>query len=227
MVNISPSYDSPTEYSRSWNQKLLETELGDNIDINLIGDDATRENFVSAIDGTPRVIHFGHGSENALIGQNSELIVDSGKALELKDKKVYTMSCLSAKVLGVEAYKRGCKEYWGAIEPIGFVPEEDELFGEVYNLGAYQRFYEKLPIKDVLKNMEDKFNENMDKAVDPWTRVWLRADRDSWRCWSDETPPPEDMSNCVFRSMAVRFLGRVGWKIPNFSMLWYKITHIF
>ena len=227
MVNISPSYDVPTEYSRGWNQKLLETKLGDSVDVNLIGDDATRENFASAINDTGRVIHFGHGSKNALIGQNNEPIIDLDKVMELKDKKVYTMSCLSAKNLGIEAYKSGCKEYWGAIEPIGFVPEEHELFGEIYNMGAYQRFYEKRPIKEVLKNMEDKFNENIDKAEDPWTRVWLRADRDSWKCWSDETPPPREMTDCMFRGLAVKLFGCTGWKIPNLSMIWYKITHIF
>jgi len=203
----------------------METAIKDKIVKSLTEEEATSPKFNEFIPSCDFLIFYDHGVEDGLIAQPDVMggpasyLIHKSEAHKLKNKSVYTMACLSAKELGIEAYKEGCKEYWGAVEAIGFVPAEGHLFEEIYNMGVYQRFYEERTIEEVLANMKRKFNENIYLARNPWSRVWLRKDRDSWRCWSDQTPPTEEDTECFFRKLVVKCFGKRGWKFPSFRSI--------
>lgn len=224
---VAPKFDTATEYSHEWIMRLIK-EHGFNPDYLLDIYGATKKSFDQnwPILDPDTLIFYDHGNETGLIANPEEgsdrveYLLYVNKVYKLKNKAVFTMACLSAKKFGLEAYKARCKEYWGAIESIGFIPSDERLFGEVYNMGVKMRFQDGHSITDTLKAMEAKFNENIDKATNGFTKMWLRKDRDMWRCWSDETPPPEEETKCFFRKLAVRYLGAKGWKIPSlYTML--------
>ena len=213
MLDIAPRFDDATEYSFLWNgdlvQKLLPSFPAMQL---LLEDEVLREKFEPKAPNHDIIIFYDHGNETSLIEQGGNgAIIDLANVNLLKGKAVYTMACLSAKELGVKAWQKGCLEYWGSKELIGFTPDDHELFKECYNLGAVLRFVDKRLIKECLESVKSLFTANMEKTDDPWAQTWLRCDRDSWVCWSDETPPPEDTSDCFFRRLAVRIFGKKGW----------------
>lgn len=228
---VAPKFDPATEYSHAWAMRLL-YEDGFKTDYLLDEFGATKDSFdVNWPILDPDVlIFYDHGNETGLIANPEEgsdrieHLLHISKVHKLKNKAVFAMACLSAKEFGLEAYKAGCNEYWGAVESIGFTPADEEMFGEVFNLGVVKRFQDGLSIKDTLKVMEEKFNENIDKATNPFTKTWLRKDRDMWRCWSDETPPTEEETKCFFRKLAVRYFGHRGWKIPSLYTLLNRLN---
>ena len=227
IVNVAPKFDEATEYSYLWNEDLIALFGASNLKKNLVKEDARRSIVRNYFPKYDTLIFYDHGSENGLWGGPEALdpvmIFDTSDTPNFKDTRIYTMACLSSKKFGLEAYKHGCKEYWGAVESIAFTLAEHHLFGEVFNLGVMLRFKYNKPIKEVLKAMEDKFNENIDKTNNIFTKALLRADRDMWRCWSDETPPDPDESDCTFRRLAVRLFGAKGWKIPSIKIILRRI----
>ena len=193
MLGIAPRFDSATECSFSWFLKFLaEYNKSPPKPIkSLTENDAVRKNVLVELPNVESIIFFDHGMETALIGQDKNAVINTGDVQKLSGKKVYTMACLSAKVLGVEAYKNGCKEYWGAVESIGFTPQYADLFGEVYIQGAVGRFRDNIPIEENMKKMKDHFMANIEKTSDPWTKIWLQKDHDMWVCYHEGNPPSD------------------------------------
>jgi len=186
---VAPRSDEATEYSFSWASKLL-TKIGNSLNlIKLLQNDAVYFKMNQYINSVTSMIFFDHGNEECLVGQDGFAFMDMDDTSELKDKKVYTMACLSAKKFGAEAYNKGCKEYWGAVEAIGFTLEEADLFGDVYIEGAYKRFVENKSIEETYQSMQDHFDQQKTIAVNPWTKIWLQKDKDMWVVWHSGNPP--------------------------------------
>lgn len=213
MLDVAPRFDDATEYSFDWNESLVQDLSRHFPEMELLFKDyALRKNFEPSVPNHDIVIFYDHGNETSLIEQGGNgAILDLDNIDLVKGKAVYTMACLSAKELGVKAWQKGCLEYWGAKEVIGFTPDDHELFKECYNLGVIWRFVERQPIKTCLTAVKNRFTMNMDKTDDPWAKTWLRYDRDNWVCWSDETPPDDNISDCFFRRLSVRIFGKKGW----------------
>ena len=195
ILNVAPKFDTATEYSFEWNQDFLERSSHHNPEpniTNLLEGEASKSRFREELEDNDILIFFDHGNTDVLIGQNRVALLTSSEAHLLNGKKVYTMACLSAKELGKEAFKQGCLEYWGATEPIGFTIDDQHLFGEVFVVGAYQRFIEGESIEEVMDQMKRLFTTQMEKTTNPWTKIWLQKDSDIWVCWNPNNPPEEE-----------------------------------
>jgi len=195
ILNVAPEFDTATEYSFSWNQDFLKkaSEYNPEPEItSLLKGDANKSRFKDELEDNDILIFFDHGNKDVLIGQNKVALLTSSDAHLLNGKKVYTMACLSAQELGKEAFKKGCLEYWGATESIGFTIEDQHLFGEVFVEGAYKRFIEGESIEDVMEQMKNHFTTQIGETKNPWTKIWLQKDSDIWVCWYAKNPPPEE-----------------------------------
>jgi len=191
ILDFAPKFDTATEYSAEWNKNLLDKfGSGENI-TPLLESNATKRNYLNEIPDHDVFIFFDHGNKDCLIDQNKRKVVYTGNADTLKDKRVYTMACLSAKELGTKAYYEGCLEYWGATDAITFTIDDADLFGEVYVDGAYARFGEGKSIEEAYKSMKDHFILQKSKTINPWTKIWLQKDHDMWVVWHEGNPPSE------------------------------------
>lgn len=178
----------------------------------LLKDDATPEKFKTTNDEfDPDVILFyDHGSEEGLVAQGGEsYVLDTKNVDGVAGKVIYSMACLSAKKLGVEAYKCGCV-FVGYIQVFAFTPDDEQLFCEAVNSGFIAYVEGESNWGKIKQMMVEKFDEMIDKAIDPWTRVWLNHDKNALRVYNGETPETE----CIFRRFAIWLLGeKKGWEI--------------
>lgn len=188
LLNVAPRFDRATEYSFEWDSNFVD-KYGECT--SLLEKDAIKSKFDEHLPDHDQIVFFDHGNEKYLIGNDSKPLIDPDEAYKLKDKQIYTMACLSAKELGVAAYRAGCKEYWGAIDSIGFTLIDAHLFGEVFSEGALKRFKDKESIEDTMNSMLEHFDLQQLKTTDPWTKTWLQKDRDMWVVWHEGNPPPE------------------------------------
>lgn len=220
-INVAPKFDEPTEYSYGFNRKIVaEAKKRGHTVIDLTIEDAIREKVEEALEANVDafVIHYDHGSENALIGNDERAVIDLLNVHLLSDREVYNMNCSSAKILGVEAYKKKAVAYWGFTDVVYFTTDALPEFEESFNIG----FLLKLDGKtwsECLEKVKQRMSELVDKLVDEGKAMpaWcMRNNRDILHCWGDniEQPPPQE-SECWFRRLAVRLLGPVGWRIPN------------
>ena len=194
LLNVAPRFDQPTEISYKWNQDFIEkyTQCGNDCAseiTNLLEHEAEPYRFKSKLRDHNVVVIFDHGIENALIGQNKSKLITVKEAGLLKGKRVFAMACLTAKGLGVEAYHKGCPEYWGAIEPLGFTLEDQHLFGEVFVEGATKRFCENVSIEEVYISMLEHFNAQIAKTSNPWSKMWLQKNAEIWVVWYEDNEP--------------------------------------
>jgi len=227
ILNVAPKFDVATEYSYRWNRRLLE-ELGEPA-VELLEEDATREKTEEILKERRDIdlfIFYNHGVEDALIEQGGGHLIDGGNVHLLRGKEVYTMCCLAAKKLGAEAYRKGVKAWWGYTDTFVFVTTDEEVFGRLANMGLILRRRERLSWDECLKRVREAYDEEIEKRREggnPWTVIALVHDRDALVCWWDGNPPP---SECAFRGLAVRLLGRAGQKLSRDTVLAWAIFFI-
>lgn len=210
---VAPKFDDASEYSYKWALSATESLSGIIID-KLLADEATRIAFEVEMPSHNLLVFFDHGSENSLLAQGgAENILDLGNVELVAKKEVFTMACLSAKSLGVEAWKRGAV-YWGYTDVFAFIVETEEMFCEAANYGLIQRLVKGLSWEDALSKAKEKFTELIGKTTDGWTKVWLTHDRDCLVCYDAEAPKT---TTCVFRRIALKLFGEKGW-FPYGSM---------
>ena len=212
LLEVAPCYEPITEYSFRWSQRLHE-ELGEK-HVSCLREEAVMDIFEDYLEEyDPELISFyGHGSQDALIGNDESPLLDSGNVSLLRGREMYTLSCWSARKLGADAYRKGCKAYWGYTEPFSFVTTDEELFCRLANMGLILRRKEHLSWEGCVSRVKDAYNEEIDKGGNPWTLIALISDRDCLVCWTDANQPPSD---CAFRSMAIRLFGTVGQKLSK------------
>jgi len=182
-------------------------------------EDATREKVETALQNNPKALlcHHDHGNEDCIWGQD-EKVVDLDNNQLLKDRECYSMSCLSAKILGADSYRRYATEYWGSWELISFTTDALEEFQRAMNFGIKLRL-----------SGETDWNKIMDKTLEHDQQViaelisagkvfaaaLLLEDSNARRVWTDKTPPSDEDSQCIFRRFALWLLGQRAWRIPN------------
>lgn len=120
-----PNYDATTTYLFHWSKLVIDFAKQKAFKIiDLVGDRANKVDFVRRIEKTnPSFIFLnGHGSEEAVTGQDGEVLVSTEENDRLlKDKIVYARSCSSAKKLGPKSIHSGTKAFIGYIEPFIFM----------------------------------------------------------------------------------------------------------
>ena len=90
---IAQKFDTATNHSFECAKKVK-------ADYRLLKNDATRKNFEKYAPYYDIIIIFSHGNIDKIAGQNKEIMIDQSNVHLLKDKKVFAMTCLSAKKLG-------------------------------------------------------------------------------------------------------------------------------
>lgn len=212
LLEVAPQFDDVTVYSLRWSQRLHE-ELGEK-HVSCLREDAVRDNFKDYVkEYDPKLITFyDHGNETSLIGNDMKPLLDSRNADLLNGREMYTMCCLAAKKLGPEAYRKGCKAWWGYTKVFSFVTTDEEMFGRLGNMGLILRRKEHLSWEDCVSRVTDAYNEEIGKGGGPWTIISLINNRDALICYTDANQPPSD---CAFRRLGIRIFGTAGQKLSK------------
>ncbi|MCM8802847.1 MAG: hypothetical protein NC827_06025 [Candidatus Omnitrophica bacterium] len=212
----APKFDEATEYSNKWALKIREKLIEKNITfIYLGGQEIKRIDFENSTKQCDTIIFYNHGSEDAWYGNKNEKICDLDNVNILKNKYVYTVSCLSAKKLGVEAFKNGSIVFIGYKETFVFSTEEEELFEDSANYGI-MLIIEGYDWKEAFIKMKERYNENIRKAKSFWTKTWLAWNRDNLTKYDYEQPPE---SKCLLRKIAIKLFGTKAWKLTRLLFL--------
>jgi len=196
-IFVVPKFDDATFYSHLWNERMRE-QIGDRMEKELLLiEDAIRAKDEEALlrDPTAMHVHYDHGSEDAIYGNDLVPVIDLDNVSLLKGRTAYNMNCLSAKTLGKAAYKEGCLAYWGSITEVSFTSDAEEKFGEALNYGLLMVVEGKTWL-EALQLARDKMTEIVDELVSQGNglaAMLLREDRDALHCWGPgiETPTEE------------------------------------
>jgi hypothetical protein len=217
-ILIAPKFDDATTYSYDWSREIkvgLEQKGYTVIDIS--GRRVSRAEVEKALKENPGVIyiHYDHGSEDAHWGSETEAVVDLDNVSLLGQREVYCMNCLSAKKLGVEAYKNGAVAYWGYVEVFTFTTEALDEFRDFANSGLKFRLEGKSweECLQLAKELAKELCQKLIEAGKYISSVILQQDADALRCYTQNNPPTSD---CTFRKTAIKLLGpELGWKISR------------
>jgi hypothetical protein len=217
-VIVAPKFDDATTYSFDWSREIkVGLEQKGYIVIDISGRRVGRDEVEKALKESPGAIyiHYNHGSEAAHWGSETEAVVDLDNVSLLGQREVYCMNCLSAKKLGVEAYKNGAVAYWGYIEIFAFTTEAADEFREFANSGLKFRL-EGRKWEECLQLAKELAKELCQKLIESGkyiSAVVLQQDADALRCYSENNPPASD---CTLRKAAIKLLGpKIGWKISR------------
>ena len=215
IINCAPRFDEATEYSFEFNRKIVEYARAQGHEvIDLPIEEAVREKVEEALRSDPEamMVHYDHGGEDRLYGNNHRAVIDLDNVDLLSGRESYNMNCLSAKVLGAEAYKRNCKAYWGNIEVVSFTTDAIEHFEEAFNLGFKFRLQNNT-WEACLSKVKERLNELIDDLIGQGKLMaaWcMRSYRDSLVCYNGGSVPPEP--ECFFRRLAVKLFGPKAWR---------------
>ncbi len=128
MLITRPNHDLTTDYLFYWSKFIIEVAIKARLDvIDLQMKRANYSEFNSIVKkvGPKLIILNGHGNESSIGGYDDEILVETNKNSEiLIDAIVYARSCKSAKKLGVESVRKGCRAYIGYNEDFVFVVED-------------------------------------------------------------------------------------------------------
>jgi len=208
-ILVAPRFDDVTEYSYKWAERLRE-QIGSRMEtLPLILGDAVRSEVEEALeqDVEAMLIHYDHGDEDRLIGQDGKPVVDLGNVSLLRGREAYNMNCLSGKILGKDAYRKGCLAYWGYVEVVTFTSDAEEDFCEAFNYGLLVRLEGKT-WKECLDAAKERMTEIVDDLVkrgNTLAAMCLREDRDALHCWGEGIEEPEE--TCPVSRFIVVFFG--------------------
>jgi hypothetical protein len=238
-VLVAPRFDDASSYSYDWSRevkKMLEEKGFQVIDIG--GRPLSRAEVEKALTENPNAlfIFYNHGNEDCLWASETEKAVDKDNVQLLASRECYTMACLSARKLGVEAYKVGCLAYWGYTEAFAFTTEDADVFKEFANCGLKFKLEGKTweEALQQAKNLAKELCQKLIEAGKYFSSILLQQDADALRCYTPNNPPTE--AKCFFRKVALKIFGpKVGWRISRtagFGMLlmligWGIVAHDF
>lgn len=230
-ILVAPVFDNVTEYSFSWSREIKELleSAGFNV-IDISGNSVKREDVEKALQDNPNAlyIHYDHGSEDGHWCSPVSKCIDLNNVKLLSGREVYTMNCLSAKRLGVQAWVEGCIAYYGYIKEFVFTTDSLEEFKTFANMGLKYRImgYSWSDVIKIVKEEGKKLTEQLVSSGKIIASVILAEDVDALVCWNGEQPS-EDITTCPFRKLAIRLFGKkAGWKITRkfaFGTLLYGI----
>lgn len=119
-----PRYDRETHYLYYWTESLVgDAENRGWKVFNLEKSKATQKNVESYLKKhNPDVVVFnGHGNAVCVVGQNDEILIESGKNTNLlSGKVVYMRACDAGKILGPDTIKKGAQNFIGYKELFRF-----------------------------------------------------------------------------------------------------------
>lgn len=210
VLGVAPKFDAATEYSFRWYKGTVDKTKGKYVLKELLENEAVRTLLDQMVEEfKPDILLFyDHGDEDILVQQGGGSLVDKSNVGMVKNRVVYTMACLSAKGLGVEAWKMGCV-YVGYTELFYFTAGDESLFSEAAGHGFTLHVNGESDWAKIRWEMIKKFDEMINKTSDPWSKMWLVHDRDCLAVYNGETP----RSKCAFRKVALKLFGEKGWNL--------------
>jgi len=211
---VAPVFDEATRHSYDWS-RLAKTMLEEEgyLVHDLSGRGVGRREVEEAVGDTDIVCFFDHGDEDRLFGDRSEPVLDLGNVDLLSGREVYTMACLSARRLGVEAWRRGAKAYWGYEDSFIFTTDAVEEFREFAVSGLRYRLQGK-SWSEALELARKLGRSLADKLADEGKIIassCMHHDADALRCYDGGEPP----ARCLLRRIALKIFGRVGWLVSR------------
>jgi hypothetical protein len=216
VLAVAPEFDTASEYSFLWWERLREAIKGKVELQELLRDMAVRSAFETNVEtfNPDAIVYFNHGGEDCLCAQDgATCVLDSKNVDKVAGKIIYTMACLSAAKLGAEAWKRGCI-YIGYVETFTFTVADEQLFCQAANSGFIAYVQGKTDWAEIKALMVEAFNKAMEQTSDPWAKMWLQWDRDALRIYTPGVDTPE--TKCIFRKAAITLFGpKIGWKLSR------------
>ena len=128
-------------------------------------EEAVKEHVLERLvaEGAVWFMHYDHGSEYVMWGDDEEPIIDLSNLGELAGKHVYCMNCSSGKGLSTHAVAKGVLEYWGYVDVVAFTTDAVDEFGEAFNYGIVRAVSEGRWLKDVLEETRQHGYDIADK----------------------------------------------------------------
>ncbi|RLE67013.1 MAG: hypothetical protein DRJ38_00135 [Thermoprotei archaeon] len=209
---VAPEFDVVTSYSVRWAEEAIEKLREKYVVRAMTGRPYTRQEVERVFERAFEMfVFYDHGNEDALYGDENEKVIDLDNVELLRDKIVYTMACLSAKKLGVEAWRRGCRVYWGYYEPFCFTLAEEHYFKRFANYGLMLLADGVPPAEAKRRTLQlgQQLIEELQKRGRYIAAAVLKQDMEALRCYNGEIPP----STCPFRRLALLLFGRHGWHL--------------
>lgn len=213
---VRPKFDEATSYTYAFAGEILNRCQQAGIEVvELAEGDAVKDLVEQELpDMVDVFVHYDHGEEDALIGQDEKAVIDLGNCWLLHRAYVYTLACLSAKSLGVELWKLGAK-YWGYKGVVSFTNDALQQFQEAFNCGFKYLFIDEARSEDALSQAKEMFTSlsiELAEAGNTFAAAAMLMDGDYLRCYNAN--PPE--SDCLWRRALIKTLGlRWGWAIPS------------
>lgn len=155
-------------------------------------------------------VHYDHGSEYVLWGDDEEPIIDLSNLDRLAGMHVYCMNCSSGKGLGAHAVGKGVLEYLGYNDVVSFTTDALEEFGHVFNYGIVMAMADKKWLKDVVEPMRENGYQVADQLLAEGKILGsscMVKDMNVLHVYYDGGPPPPD-PECWFSRLAK---GLFGW----------------
>jgi len=181
---------------------------------------AVRSTFEAAVKASDPtlLVFYDHGSEDAWWGSDGKKLMDYSNVGLVSGREVYTMACLCARKLGAEAYRKGCRAFWGYTEPFSFTTDQEAVFGKLANKGLLLNIKKGKSWAEAVESVKAAFTDEVDRLQkeggNGWAVVALINDRDSLVCWTSESQPPSD---CPFRRAGINLFGRPGQRMTKGS----------
>jgi len=219
IIVCAPRFDDVTEYCFEESRDLINFAEHEGVKIiDLPDEKAVRAKLEEAIVLHPGALiyHTDHGSEDKAWGDDEKPVLDLENVDLLRDREAYMNNCSSAKKLGVEAYKHGCKAYWGSKDVVSFTTDAWEDFKEAFLHGLKLRI-QGCSWSDCFSKTREKLDELVDKLLAEGKILaasCMRSFRDTLVCYTPETPPAPEDTECPVRRLAIRVFGpKLGWKL--------------
>ncbi len=226
MVAVAPLFDEVTEFSFEWCNDVLD-EIEEQLDLltELMDSAAVKSSVESALerDQPNWFIHYDHGSEYVLWGDDEKAVIDLSNLSKLAGMHVYNMNCSSGKGLGSHAVDSGIVEYLGYLDPVAFTTDATEVFKKALNYGLIKAIKEDLPLKDVVEDMRENGYTLADQLRAEGNFIAAGAlvqDMNILHVYYEGGPPPPPPPCPVSRGL----LALLGWNgLKFFRMLRQKI----
>lgn len=195
-----PRFDSATEHTFAFATQILQwcQQAGISV-VELAEDEAVRarveQELAKEVD---LFIHYDHGDEDSLIGQDKRAVIDLKNSDRLADKEVFTLACLSAKSLGMEVWRKG-GTYWGYTEVVSFTTDSLAEFQEAFNCGFHYRFIESDSRQNALTRAKETFERLTFELVDAGetlAAILMRENGDNL-VYYDAHEPEEEKEGCL------------------------------
>ena len=126
-----PRYDTPTHYLFYWAGLLIDEAKKNSVKvIDLDRNKAKKKKLHSYLAKQPVdvVILNGHGNQEAVAGEDNEIILSAGDGTNLlKNKIIFVRACDAGTILGKEIMQQGARGFIGYVQPFIFPSDKDSF----------------------------------------------------------------------------------------------------